>query len=193
MSTNYSVPPTPPPQPPKSFLQQLLETAVLIGGVVLVGELLAAAFTPSRGAPSLPRGRRPSGAERARRLADAQFEQNRAKGRRMERAVERRLAETFEGAEVFSQVSVTDADGRRIRLDHVVREVDGVVHVVEDKNVDRVRGGHVRQLEQQRAALEHNGFNVGRPILAVRKHTEVPSKYRERVDVFHASMKGKKT
>ena len=116
--------------------------------------------------------------------ASDQLDANRRAGARYERAVEGVLEQTFDGAEVWSQVTVTTPDGRRRRPDNVLRHPNGAMTAVEIKNVSEVTEEHVQQAEDHREGLHHTfGVRAGKTILVVPEGTVVKPEHASRVRV----------
>ncbi len=113
-----------------------------------------------------------------------QLNMNRTAGARYERAVAGALEDTFDGAEVLSQVIVTTPDGRTRRPDNVLRHRNGAMTAVEIKNVREVTGKHVQQAEDHREGLRHTfGARAGKTILVVPDGTVVNPEHESRVRV----------
>jgi hypothetical protein len=188
--------PAPPPQAPrrqKGLLEDLVEGALwglaIAGGVLLLDELFSSRSAPAR-LPRAPARRRMTRAEAEALQREAQLEENRGKGRRFERAVERTLEDAFPGSEVFRQVSVTTPEGSVRRVDHVVRDADGTVTAFESKNVLRLQPKHVRQVKEQHAALKHHGLPVSeRPALAVPMKAVVSETLTKEVHVYRVKQR----
>lgn len=109
---------------------------------------------------------------------------NRRAGARYERDVAGALEDTFEGAEVWSQVTVTTPDGRTRRPDNVLRHRNGTMTAVEIKNVQEITEEHVQQAEDHREGLRHTfGVRAGKTILVVPDGTVVKPEHESRVRV----------
>ncbi len=199
MKPNQPLPPASPPQPKSSNLlgdifEGLLWGAAVVGAVVLAGEV-AAALAPTPRLPAPRRSKMPAVDWdqlywEGQVFRVDQLAKNRRNGSLMERAGGRELLERHPGAELVAQVHLQKPDGTTCRADYVLRQPDGTVRTVEVKHAARVREQHVRQAEEQAAALKHtHGVDAGRPLIVVRPGTVVSEKHRARADFVTAKMR----
>jgi hypothetical protein len=113
-----------------------------------------------------------------------QLDANRRAGARYERAVVGVLEDRFDGAEGWSQVTVTTPDGRTRRPDNVLRHRNGTMTAVEIKDVAEVTEEHVQQAEDHREGLRHTfGVRAGKTLLVVPEGTVVKPEFEGRVRV----------